>query len=126
VASWLDAGPEPAASRCQIPNANQRQAAQSTGVEAEFFGAVPWTCPTRFGSTARRQPGNADPNGEVAVLFDRVIRAERVFPDAAQRARYEAIPVQAVQGDRVCGFMLKNQPVSKRIGTDARREDERT
>jgi hypothetical protein len=57
-----------------------------------------------------REPGDADPTGDVAVLFDQVVRAERVFPEAAQRALYEEISVQVVQGDRVYGFMLKPQP----------------
>lgn len=55
-------------------------------------------------------PAKVDPSAELAQLFDKVVRPEVVFPDAAQRALYEEIPVQMVHGSRVYGFALKPQP----------------
>jgi hypothetical protein len=45
-----------------------------------------------------------------AQLFDKVVRAEVLFPDAAQRSLYEVLPVQTVQGDRVYAFQLEHRP----------------
>jgi hypothetical protein len=53
---------------------------------------------------------NGDPGAEGLQLFDKVVRAEVVFPDAAQRALYKELPVQTVRGDRLYGFELQPQP----------------
>ena len=55
-------------------------------------------------------PDSVDPSAELAQLFDKVVRPEVVFPDAAQRALYEESPVEMVHGSRVYGFALKPQP----------------
>jgi hypothetical protein len=50
------------------------------------------------------------PPGDDWNLFDRVVTAESVFPDPAERARYEVHPVESSDGKRIYGFVMKLQP----------------
>ena len=53
---------------------------------------------------------SGDSGVEGLQLFDKVVRAGVVFPDAAQRALYKELPVQTIRGARVYGFALQPQP----------------
>jgi hypothetical protein len=63
--------------------------------------------PSRDASPAAR--GDA-PAATLASTFDALVTAEAVFPDAAQRALYRAVPPETQDGRRVYGYELKPQP----------------
>gem|GEM_PF-3450251 len=45
----------------------------------------------------------------IADTFDRLVTAETVFPDAAQRGLYRVVPAEMHEGKRVYGFELEPQ-----------------
>jgi hypothetical protein len=61
-------------------------------------------------AACRPSTRNGDSGTEGLQLFDTVVRADVVFPDAAQRALYKEVPVQTIRGARVYGFELQPQP----------------
>jgi hypothetical protein len=54
--------------------------------------------------------GPRDQGAGGVELFDKVVRADLLFPDAKQRALYQELPVQTIRGNRVYGFALRLQP----------------
>jgi hypothetical protein len=55
------------------------------------------------------EPNRSPPAAESWQVFDRVVTAESLFPDPAQRALYRVLPVESVHGRRVYGFTLVPQ-----------------
>jgi hypothetical protein len=54
------------------------------------------------------------PSTLLAAVFDSVVTAELVFPEAQQRALYRVVPPETREHKRVYGFELKPQPGMQR------------
>jgi hypothetical protein len=54
--------------------------------------------------------GAANPSATELRIFDEIVRVDRVFTDAGQRALYEEQPVQALDNRRIYTFVLKFRP----------------
>jgi hypothetical protein len=104
----------------------RRKHSRPASVAAVIAGLV--ACgPCSRDASAPARPGQAQPAtggsgasvdraAVAARIFDDVVRPEILFPDPAERALYQALPVGDVHGIRAYGFQLKPQP-----GMDAKR-----